>query len=65
MGTKINNPDFNTLEECFKWMKDSYIEYLRYVLKDNFDELKLIVKGYDCVFNQNITEDEFLEIIRT
>ena len=46
-------------------MKDSYIEYLRYVLKDNFDELKLIVKEYDCVFNQNITEDEFLKIIRT
>ncbi len=65
MDKKINNPVFNSLEECFKWMKDSYIEYLRYVLKDNFDELKLIVKEYDCVFNQNITEDEFLKIIRT
>ena len=64
MGTKINNPDFNTLEECFKWMKDSYIEYLKYVLDDNFDNLKLSVKEYDCIFNKNITEDEYLNLIR-
>ena len=64
MGTEINNPEFNTLEECFKWLKDLYIEYLKYVLKNNFDELKLSVKEYDCIFNQNITEDEYLNLIR-
>ena len=64
MSTKINNPDFNTLEECFKWMKDSYIEYLKYVLQDNFDKLKLTVKEYKCIFSQNMTEDEYLNLIR-
>ena len=50
--------------ECFKWLKDSYIEYLKYVLDDNFDDLKLSVKEYDCIFNKNITEDEYLNLIR-
>ena len=64
MGTKINNPDFNTLEECFKWMKESYIDYLKYVLQDNFDKLKLTVKEYNCIFSKNMTEDEYLNLIR-
>lgn len=64
MGTEIINPEFNTLGECFKWLKDSYIEYLKYVLDDNFDDLKLSVKEYDCIFNKNITEDEYLNLIK-
>ena len=64
MGTEIINPEFNTLGECFKWLKDSYIEYLKYVLDDNFDDLKLSVKEYDCIFNKNITEDEYFNLIR-
>ena len=60
----VSYTHLNTLGEGFKWLKDSYIEYLKYVLDDNFDDLKLSVKEYDCIFNKNITEDEYLNLIR-
>ena len=64
LGLQLGSHGFDELAPCVRWFTDWFTDYLRSVLKDKFDETKLLVKEYTRTFSSGITDEEYLLQIR-
>lgn len=55
---QFGNPNFDELESCVKWFINLFTDYLKSVLKENYEETHLFVKEYTCTFQVD-TRDVF------
>ena len=64
LGIKLGEHGFSDLNESVQWFKGFFTDYLKAVLKDKYDENKLLLKEYICEFPKGITDNEYLNRIR-
>ena len=64
LGIKLGEHGFSDLNESVQWFKGFFTDYLKAVLKDRYDEKKLLLKEYICEFPKGITDNEYLNRIR-
>jgi len=64
LGIGLGEPSFDELDSSIQWFVGSFTDYLKAVLKDRYDQKKLLVKEYTCDFMPGITDDECLRQAR-
>lgn len=64
LGLAFGEPAFPALEPCVEWFVGMFTEFLQSVLKEKYDESKLLVREYTCTFPAGISDEEYLRRIR-
>lgn len=64
LGLSFGTPAFDDSASCVKWFVSLFTDYLKSVLKEKYDEEKLLVKEYTCAFSAGISDEDYLSQIR-
>lgn len=64
LGLAYGTPRFANLDDCVAWFTGMFTDYLKAVLKKQYDESRLLVKPYSCTFSAGTSEEEYLSRIR-
>lgn len=64
LGLSYGTPRFNSLNDCVAWFTGMFTDYLKAVLKERYDERRLLVKPYSCIFPAGASAEEYLSKIR-
>ena len=64
IGIRLGEHGYADLDACVQWFVGWFTDYLRSVLREKFNESRLLVKEYTRTFSRGITDDEYLLQIR-
>lgn len=64
LGLQFGTPNFSELELCVQWFISLFTDYLKSVLKENYEETHLFIKEYTCTFSPGISDEDYLFQIR-
>ena len=64
LGLPFGTPGFDELDGCVKWFVSMFTDFLKSVLKEEYEEANLFVKEYTCAFSAGISDEEYLSQIR-
>lgn len=64
LGLPFGTPGFDELGPCVEWFAGLFTDYLKSVLKEQYDGKNLLVKEYTCTFSAGISDEEYLSQMR-